>query len=46
VTIRGRTIPAPRPTPWAGIVFALRYGVPLVAFGAALDLVMFILRAR
>lgn len=46
MTIRGRTIPAPRPTPWAGIVFALRYGVPLVAFGAALDLLLFILRAR
>jgi hypothetical protein len=46
VTIRGRAIPAPRPTPWAGIVFALRYGVPLVALGAAVDLILLVLRAR
>ena len=42
--VRGRSIPAPRPTRWAGIVFVLRYGVPIVAFGAAVDLVLLALR--
>ena len=44
MTVRGRTIPAPRPTPWAGIVFVLRYGLPIVAFGAAVDLILLALR--
>ena len=42
--VRGRSIPVPRPTRWAGIVFVLRYGVPIVAFGAAVDLVLLALR--
>lgn len=44
--IRGRSIPAPRPTRWAGIVFVLRYGVPVVIFGAAIDIVLHLLRLR
>jgi hypothetical protein len=44
VTIRGRSIPAPRPTAWAGIVFVLRYGAPVIAFGAAIDIVLALLR--
>lgn len=44
--IRGRSIPAPRPTRWAGIVFVLRYGVPVVVLGAAIDIVLHLLRMR
>lgn len=46
MTIRGRSIPAPRPTRWAGIVFVLRYGVPVVVLGAAIDIVLHLLRMR
>ena len=42
--IKGHEIPAPRPTRWAGIVFGLRYGAPLVALGAAIDLLLLALR--
>jgi hypothetical protein len=45
VRIRGRSIPAPRPTAWAGIVFVLRYGIPVVALGAAIDVLLVLLRA-
>jgi hypothetical protein len=45
VRIRGRSIPAPRPTAWAGIVFVLRYGIPVIAFGAAIDILLVLLRA-
>jgi hypothetical protein len=44
--IKGRKIPAPRPTRWAGIVFVLRYGVPIVLLGVAIDLLLLMLRAR
>ena len=44
--IKGHEIPAPRPTRWAGIVFVLRYGVPIVLLGAAIDLVLLLTRAR
>jgi hypothetical protein len=45
--IKGHEIPAPRPTRWAGIVFVLRYGVPVVALGIAIDLLLLLLaRAR
>jgi hypothetical protein len=44
VTLRGRSIPAPRPTVWAGILFVLRYGVPVIAFGAAIDILLVLLR--
>jgi len=43
--IKGREIPAPRPTRWAGIVFSLRYGVPIIALGVAIDLLLLALRA-
>lgn len=46
MTIRGRSIPAPRPTRWAGIVFVLRYGMPVVVLGAAIDIVLHLLRMR
>ena len=44
MTLRGRHIPAPRPTAWAGIVFVLRYGVPVIALGAAIDILLVLLR--
>lgn len=43
---KSRDIPAPRATRWAGIVFGLRYGVPLIALGVALDLLLLMLKAR
>jgi len=42
--IRGLEIPPPRPTAWVGLVIALRYGVPVVALGAAIDLVLYLAR--
>ena len=45
MSVRGLNIPAPRPTRWAGILFVLRYGLPVVALGAAIDLILFLLRA-
>jgi hypothetical protein len=44
--IKGHEIPAPRPTRWAGIVFVLRYGVPVVALGVVIDLLLLLFRAR
>lgn len=44
--IKGHLIPAPRPTRWAGFVFVLRYGVPVVALGIAIDLLLLLIRAR
>ena len=44
--IRSRDIPAPRATRWAGIVFGLRYGAPLIALGVAVDLLLLLLNAR
>jgi hypothetical protein len=42
--VRGRAIPAPRPTAWAGIVLVSRYGLPLIAAGFALDLALWLTR--
>jgi hypothetical protein len=42
--VRGREIPPPRPTAWIGLVIALRYGIPVVALGAAIDLVLYLAR--
>jgi hypothetical protein len=39
-------LPAPRPTAWAGIVFAFRYGLPIIALGAIIDLLIWIFGAR
>jgi hypothetical protein len=44
--IKGHEIPAPRPTRWAGIVFLLRYGLPVVLLGAAVDVLLLLIRAR
>jgi hypothetical protein len=42
--VRGRVLPAPRPTAWAGIVLAARYGLPLIAAGFALDFAIWLAR--
>jgi hypothetical protein len=42
--IGGREIPPPRPTAWIGLVIALRYGIPVVALGAAIDILLFLAR--
>ena len=44
--IGGRALPAPRPTAWAGVALALRYGLPIVAAGFALDLLLVWLARR
>jgi hypothetical protein len=38
-------LPAPRPTAWAGIVFGLRYGGPVILAGIALDVALWLLAA-
>ena len=42
----GRRFPAPRPTAWACVALALRYGVPIVVAGFALDLFLVWLARR
>ena len=42
--VRGRSIPAPRPTVWAGVVLVARYGLPLVVTGFVIDLALWLAR--